>query len=210
MCTRLVTTPTTVALHSGDFSSIKTDFTAADVWLAIAWASSDLNNFTPKSAPILARMTETALSSSSSAAATGAKPGGPSKTGHAEHKSSGGDLSTGADAGIAVGTAIVVLVVVGLLVWFCLRRRKRRQQRGVAGVGLSAADTTPLPPYSSSRVQSGSYQKIDPWSGGAPADSVAPMRLELHSYGAQPPRHELTSNAQIYEMEDRSRTRQGI
>lgn len=53
--------------------------------------------------------------------------------GSSDDSSSGGDggggLSTGAIAGIAVGAALGGILIIGALIWFCLRRRRRNKTR---------------------------------------------------------------------------------
>ncbi|KAM5355775.1 hypothetical protein ACJ41O_002421 [Fusarium nematophilum] len=53
-----------------------------------------------------------------------------SETAESSSSGGGGGLSTGATAGIAVGAVIGGLLIIGALVWFLLRRRRRSKQVG--------------------------------------------------------------------------------
>lgn len=90
--------------------------------ISVAWQSSDLDNFVPKSAPLLALANQTggilssASSTATSAASTTARTtryGAPTSS-----STSGSDLSTGAKAGIGVGAGVAGLaIVVGIIYW---------------------------------------------------------------------------------------------
>ncbi|KAM0353534.1 hypothetical protein ACHAPU_001546 [Fusarium lateritium] len=54
----------------------------------------------------------------------------PTESSEPNVSSSGGGLSTGATAGIAVGAVIGGLLLIGALAWFFLRRRRRNQRAG--------------------------------------------------------------------------------
>ncbi|KAK1764598.1 hypothetical protein QBC33DRAFT_561629 [Phialemonium atrogriseum] len=77
----------------------------------------------------------------------GSGSGGPSTTSSSSSKSS--RLSTGAIAGIAVGAAVVGILVTGALIWFLIRRRRRggsssqgQQQQGAAAPYAGANNRT--------------------------------------------------------------------
>ncbi|KAJ4137743.1 hypothetical protein NW768_003333 [Fusarium equiseti] len=65
---------------------------------------------------------------SSTAGSTNPTDSGASSVGSSDNSSGGGGLSTGATAGIAVGAVIGGLLLIGALVWFLLRRRRRSKQ----------------------------------------------------------------------------------
>ena len=105
--------------------------------ISVAWQSSDLDKFVPKSAAILALASQTGgtVLSSSSSSTTGS-----STTSTAPSLSSSGnsDLSTGAKAGIGVGVAIAGLAIVaGMLYWF-FRRYQLTQKPSKTGSGALA------------------------------------------------------------------------
>jgi hypothetical protein len=64
---------------------------------------------------------------SSTSGSTNPTDSGASSVGSSD-SSGGGGLSTGATAGIAVGAVIGGLLLIGALVWFILRRRRRSKQ----------------------------------------------------------------------------------
>jgi hypothetical protein len=65
---------------------------------------------------------------SSTSGSTNPTDSGASSVGSSDSSSGGGGLSTGATAGIAVGAVIGGLLLIGALVWFILRRRRRSKQ----------------------------------------------------------------------------------
>lgn len=78
-CASTVATPTTVALDENTSFEVSTTIVVEDWPVFVGWQSSDLNLFTPASAPILARTTDTASPSRSSAASKTGAPT-PSRT----------------------------------------------------------------------------------------------------------------------------------
>lgn len=109
--------------------------------IVVAWASSDLAKFTPKSAPLRAYQAASSTIATVSSAGANAKttntnhpgaaatdPGASSTSSSSpQHTSNAPGLSTGAEAGIGVGVALGVLVVIGLILWALFERRKRRK-----------------------------------------------------------------------------------
>jgi hypothetical protein len=104
----------------------------------------------------------TTPASSMPTASTMSPSGGSGLTSPANEMTPGG-LSNGAVAGIAVGAAVVGLIVVGGLLWFCLRRRRgdgvstapysrggndrNRTQDLMAEKEAGATDVSPTSPY---------------------------------------------------------------
>jgi len=111
---------------------VVTDFFSAYDWpISVMWAESDLDKFTPASAPLLAAnagSTSGAASTTSPAHLSGTATGTalPTPTG-----SKG--LSTGAQAGIGVGVAVVVLAVLAVAGFIFYQRRKGKRAQEVHG-----------------------------------------------------------------------------
>ncbi|THY12267.1 hypothetical protein D6D02_05294 [Aureobasidium pullulans] len=110
-CHTTITTPTYAVMPDLKTVSI-TDFPFIGVATAlnVVWDSEDLDLFTPKSAP-----------------ATGVANMLVVKTATSSPK-----LSSGSRAGIGVGVALGCLVLVGVMVFFVLRVRKRRARRAAS------------------------------------------------------------------------------
>ncbi|KAF4345598.1 hypothetical protein FBEOM_449 [Fusarium beomiforme] len=134
----------------------------------------------------------------------------PSSSAESE-KTSGGGLSTGATAGIAVGAVIGGLLIVGALVWFFLRRRRRGKQTGDEYVTQQTyavdkethgrATDSPNSPYSDeNHMQPVALGSLDhdrgaaptPPPGGVPRSSIGSHDRAGHS-GVQTPQG-MTSN----------------
>lgn len=111
-CHTTITTPT-YALMPDLKTVFITDFPFIGVGTAlnVVWGSEDLDLFTPKSAP-----------------ATGVANMLVVKT----ESSSPKELSSGSKAGIGVGVTLGCLVLVGVMVFFVLRVRKRRARRAAS------------------------------------------------------------------------------
>jgi len=67
-------------------------------------------------------------SASSTSGSTNPTDSGAASVGSSDSSGGGGGLSTGATAGIAVGAVIGGLLLIGALVWFILRRRRRSKE----------------------------------------------------------------------------------
>ena len=117
-------------------STSESSITAAMPLIQVEWQSSDLPNFTPASAPILAHTAIVAFERSASQAAashavpkTGlsSKMPHPTKTSVSTHMNthSATGLSTGAKAGISVGVAVAIIAC-AILGFFLLHRKKKR------------------------------------------------------------------------------------
>ncbi|KAK5688047.1 hypothetical protein LTS10_000025 [Elasticomyces elasticus] len=99
-------------------------FTAFAPTLAVAWASSDLAQFTPTWAPLDSSITSSA--SVGMPASTSSAVGGPPASPPASPPDR---LNRGTEAGIGVA-ASVVGVVIGLAVWLFWRRRRMAGAKG--------------------------------------------------------------------------------
>ncbi|KAK3631474.1 hypothetical protein LTR56_016838 [Elasticomyces elasticus] len=103
-------------------------FTAFAPTLAVAWASSDLAQFTPIWAPLDSTITSSAsVGTPASTSSAGGPPASPPA-------SPSDRLNRGTEAGIGVA-ASVVGVVIGMAVWLFWRRRKARANRNVTLTG---------------------------------------------------------------------------
>lgn len=124
VCISTVTTSTSLVL--ADRTTVVTDFFSAYDWpISVMWAESDLNKFTPASAPLLAgkaASTSNAASTSSPAqmSETGTSTALPTPTG-----SKG--LSTGAEVGIGIGVAAIALALLAVAGFILYRRRKAKK-----------------------------------------------------------------------------------
>ena len=101
--------------------------------IEVQWASSDLDNFTPKSAPLsnwvdLVTSSSSATQSSATHPATRAQSSGsqPTSTAHTDTGNASSGLSTGAKAGIGVGAAFAFFATLACIVLFFMARRKRK------------------------------------------------------------------------------------
>ena len=157
-----VTTPTVVALNPSTNISISTAFVAADWYIKVAWASSDLNDFKPASAPLLTSVSQTAstasLPSSNGNSSTMQTPGPPpsrlsasnagvttSAATTSAHSNAPNGLSTGAEAGIGVGASIAGLLLIAAVTFFLLRNRRHRKVRDSAPAGHGMVDAKNAP-----------------------------------------------------------------
>ncbi|KAK4164815.1 hypothetical protein QBC43DRAFT_316855 [Cladorrhinum sp. PSN259] len=106
-----------------------------------------------------------------------------------------GGLSTGAKAGIGVGVVVVAGLVIGLVTWFCLRRRRRNEGESSAGGGrvrvrpgqtIGGAENR-LEGYSDAGVSSrpGGGIGTQGYGGGGPA--LGPYSDEFRGTGPSPP-----------------------
>lgn len=111
-CYSTVTTPT-VVLSGGSEVTATTSFIAADWDIKVVWESSDLNHFTPASAPLLSRDTETAT---------------PSRNDTDQPEPKAGALMTpGQIAGMSTGISIFVIAVFATGVYALWRRKRKRR-----------------------------------------------------------------------------------
>jgi hypothetical protein len=101
--------------------------------IEVQWASSDLDSFTPKSAP-LSKWYDFVTSLSSTSQSSTTRPATPVQSGGSQPTSTGNNttgsdssgLSTGAKAGIGVGAAFAFFAALAFLVLFFMYRRKRK------------------------------------------------------------------------------------
>ncbi|KAK3718000.1 hypothetical protein LTR37_005426 [Vermiconidia calcicola] len=122
-------------VENGRSSIIDGRFRFEFIGLSMAWAASDLDNFQPTSAPLLAYTENVPLNPAASARRT---PSSPTSTGSSTSNtdsglsptsgSDDGGLSTGAAAGIGVGAALGAILVVALIVWAIFARRKKTKK----------------------------------------------------------------------------------
>ena len=93
----------------------------------MTWASSDLNKFTPASAPL--NQIPAGVSASATLTDATSRPLAPLNSASTTPSSApSSSLSIGAKAGIGVGVAVGAIAVIAAIVWFLLRRRKRRKE----------------------------------------------------------------------------------
>ncbi len=107
-------------------------FTAFAPTIAVAWAFTDLDRYTPASAPIFATDLTAATIGSSTATTTSASQSNSATSSSTLSTpiQSGSSLSTGATAGIGVDAALGGLALIALGAWLFLRRRKSRAAGG--------------------------------------------------------------------------------
>lgn len=111
----------------------------------VVWASTDLESFTPRSAPLLTSFTSSPpVTSSSQQSVTSFQSSTSSRSisSHTTSPGSSNSLSTGAQAGIGVGVSIVGLVVLAILGW-CLLWRKRRRRETLREISVGEASNLP-------------------------------------------------------------------
>jgi hypothetical protein len=128
-CGKTFSTRTTIFLdYTGivPHTTIVDSFFWADSPQTVAWASSDLDRFTPASLPSKIAREATSLKSDYSLQPSRGS-GAPAIP--AESSSPASSLSTGAQAGIGVGAAVVGIAIGALLMWFFVRKRSRRHNR---------------------------------------------------------------------------------
>lgn len=220
-CKTIVTIPTTVALNPSTNVSVTTAFTAIDWGIKVTWASSDLDLFTPASAPILARMPtaasqtsdntrEQSVTSSRTSALKSAQTTSKSLTaagsqkqdshsGKAVNTSTG--LSTGAKAGIAVGAAaVLILFLVCVFLLFLRRHRAKRIAQEVIEKRTSAPRTPRFAPWELDGAQryevygTSSPVEVDAQASKAELDSGWRGWELRRSERASVPRAELSSD----------------
>ena len=91
--------------------------------VTVAWQSSDLVNFTPRSAPVLTTTSTTSVSIASTSPTQGRVTASPSSA-----ASNGkGSLSVGAKAGVGTGVTLGALLIAASLIWFVLGRKRRER-----------------------------------------------------------------------------------
>ena len=112
-CETFVTEPIIVAVNA--YTNVSTsNVVLQDRSVLVAWRSSDLDRFTPRSAPVL---TSTIAATTTNSSSVG------NKTGDGTHNR----LSTGAKAGIGVGVALACITVATVIL-FLLRRKRRKTE----------------------------------------------------------------------------------
>ncbi|KAK4962630.1 hypothetical protein LTR10_000257 [Elasticomyces elasticus] len=127
-------------------------FTAYAPTIGVAWALTDLERFTPASAPLLVRVDATTTSApkrSSTASLTnggdsGVTSSAASSTPSASSMQPTGDakttksaISTGEIVGISVGATIVGILLLALGAWLLFLRRKKKSQAITASTTLT-------------------------------------------------------------------------
>ena len=95
--------------------------------IIVTWASSDLDRFTPASAPVLHATPASKLLISASIINTRAGSLGNVGATSTAQTSNSSSLSTGAQAGIGVGVTIVCICAMSAIIWTIFRRRKSRK-----------------------------------------------------------------------------------
>ncbi|KAK5730330.1 hypothetical protein LTR15_000267 [Elasticomyces elasticus] len=127
-------------------------FTAYAPTIGVAWALTDLERFTPVSAPLLVRVDATATSAPhSSGTASLTVDGGPGVTNStasstpsasstqpaSESKTNRSRVSTGEIVGISVGATIFGILLLALGAWLLYFRRKKKTQAITASATLT-------------------------------------------------------------------------
>ena len=154
----------------------------------MAWAASDLDNFQPTSAPLLAYTENVPLRPAASATGTSSSTSTGSSTPKSDSSASptpgsdGGGLSTGAAAGIGVGAALGAILVIASIVWavFAKRKKNKRTNQG-------AWDA---PPSQYQAVE----KRGETYEAGNEGD-----RYEMHGHG------QVQNGSFVSEMPDRER-----
>ena len=96
--------------------------------IIVTWASSDLPQFTPASAPLLppgAAALASVTNADSSGVPAGAGTGVAPIPSSSDQVTGSSGLSPGAKVGIGVGVGVGGTLVLGLIAWFLLRRRRK-------------------------------------------------------------------------------------
>ena len=110
-CISTMHTSTAVVLGGGKHKSVTTPIAVLEPYIPVAWASSDLDKFSPKSAPLLS---------------SGCRLNAAAR----ETASEGGwdGLSMGEKAGVGSGAAAVGIIVLALTALFFVRRKKHGKE----------------------------------------------------------------------------------
>lgn len=172
-CASWINPPATIALNAQTNTTITAPALAYEWYISVEWASSDLNLFTPRSAPILAT-TSVSYSTSTSPSAPSRPTGPASSTSPASSHhspSGGGSLSTGAIAGVAVGAAIAFLLIIAAIAFFVLSSRKRKDRKTAE---ISTYPSGAGPTYAQGNYAQGNYPP-DNRSSHAYGSSHSPM-----------------------------------
>ena len=131
-CKTIVTTPTLVAINAS-VSTSTSNVALIEGAILVAWKSGDLDLFTPKSAPLLHNVTfdsgtlrPATSDPGTSISSTIASPSSTASTGKGGSRQGGlNTLSSAALVGIGVGIAIACFVIVGVVIFFFLRHKRR-------------------------------------------------------------------------------------
>ena len=154
-CASVVTTPTIVAQNAFTNASVSGTYLAIHYPIEVTWQSKDLGLFTPYGAPTMdykGVIPTSASSASRSSIASRTNSASMSSNSTHRHRSHHA-LSTGGIAGIAVGIALFVGLVVVLLGFLQRQKRRRKCRDESAGTEsvydvkdrrISEADGTPL------------------------------------------------------------------
>lgn len=161
---------TIMAINENTNKTITPPYILADWPLIIAWDSSNLDTFTPASAPLPSVFREATSGDSSSS----------------------GGLSTGVKAGIGAGIGVGVLVLIALFVFLLIFRRKHRQRQvAEQDPGRFSYDghyAKPPPGY-----EPPNSPLIESAAKYAPAPAVTPVPSGLRSPGAETTASELST-----------------
>lgn len=121
VCTSTVETPTSIlAAAGGPTINVEPPLVIWEWNVHVTWAASDLNVFTPPSAPILAASTSQTSPRNQPTPTRSPKP-------HETASDHASGLSTGEETGIGVGAGIGIILLAVAAFWV-LRRRKRAQR----------------------------------------------------------------------------------
>lgn len=186
-------------------TSVSKTFAAGDWYIKVVWATSDLDQFNPKSAPLLARQTGSSSNPAHTTSSGHATTSGPviqpsqslqlpgSATGTQPPSSTtkaAGGLSTGAEAGIGVGAAIAVIAIFLLAVLVF----KWRRLKGAASTPTENMAQDPRRPQRPVQLDSHQIYETD----------ASQRPLEMDSWKQRP---ELDSGWRRYEMQSPSTPR---
>ncbi|KAI1137663.1 hypothetical protein F5Y05DRAFT_387901, partial [Hypoxylon sp. FL0543] len=131
-----------------NYYATNTDLSNAQVMIEIRWAESDFSIL--ETHPLTPGLTLAAATSGNGADATETgSPSGATVTVLSAPDSTQGGLSAGAQVGIGVGVGLFGLLVIGLVVFFILRYRKKRE----TGRAASQPSSMPQPPQNNAPVQ---------------------------------------------------------
>ena len=173
-CESFVNSKTLVAVNASDIVTAN-KIVLNDGPVIVAWQSSDLDFFTPRSAPILNPAYLTALTANPSTSTSTHEP-------TATNQKGSNGLSTGAKAGIGLGSALGCLAVIATMILTFVYRRRRRlgpriraEMEGISGRGgRQNLDSTPV-------------FEAHPHAKPVEADSTARAELEGDFHGNEVP-----------------------
>ena len=167
--------------------------------IIVTWASSDLPQFTPASAPLLpvGAAAPASVTADASSVPAGDGPGvAPLSSTSSQANGSSSSLSSGAKIGIGVGVGIGGTLIIALLAWFLLYRHKKRkadstqEEYGKAELHGEASEKV-LPEHTPAEL-SGERQVHEMELASKPAEVDA---AEMHELPSGDTAHEVPGNS---------------